>query len=84
MTYEYYARPVVRMNGIIICEPKLDFAVGVEEYNANAHLIAAAPELLAACERALVLCRKWRGGSEELDIGQLLIAAIAKATGHDS
>lgn len=51
---------------------------------ANARLIAAAPELLAATKRA----RSWLGtqkpDTETLDLYQQLTAAIAKATGTGS
>lgn len=50
-----------------------------EERGANARLIAAAPDLLAACQRALGTC--YNKNSED---GQMLSSAIAKALGHFS
>jgi hypothetical protein len=47
---------------------------GTEE--ANAHLMASAPELYAACEQALTLFEDDEG------IAQVLMRAIAKARGH--
>ena len=58
-----------------------------EEHKANARLIAAAPELLAACKKALEAIRWWEGehpccngstGEQEAAIR----AAIAKAEGR--
>ena len=48
---------------------------------ANARLMAAAPELLAACESALRDCRELKGGP----VGRTVVAleeAIAKARGE--
>lgn len=54
--------------------------VPTEEAFANARLIAAAPELLAACQRALtVLCEY--DFDPYTDAGDILRAAIAKAAG---
>jgi hypothetical protein len=51
-----------------------------DEDRANARLIAAAPDLLAACEAAMaVIVRPWPK-SEELEAHRILLAAIAKAT----
>lgn len=53
-------------------------AVGHEkEFQANARLIAAAPELLEAAEKAIEYCVDLIGTEE----GNALIAAIAKAKG---
>lgn len=51
-----------------------DTAQSIEEYEANAHLIAAAPELLEALENVLY----WDNGKPEWEVAR---AAIAKATG---
>ncbi len=50
----------------------------VFEREANAHLIAAAPELLAACEAALD-----RDDVADCELGDMLRAAIAKAKGSE-
>jgi len=50
------------------------------ESSANAHLIAAAPELLAACRLALELCNQHPDSSRETR--QVLQNAIEKATGR--
>jgi hypothetical protein len=51
---------------------------------ANARLIAAAPDLLAACREALTELEAWEDGSADVDdpawvVKQTLLAAIAKA-----
>lgn len=52
-----------------------------EEVRANAHLIAAAPELLAACKLALRFSRGDSLSPQELvDFVDMLPAAIAKAS----
>lgn len=72
-----YSATVRSVNGDHVC--KLDFGYGkaIREDTANARLIAAAPELLTACEAALNdrMYKDWP------PIADLLIAAIAKATG---
>jgi hypothetical protein len=52
-----------------------------ESYEANARLIAAAPELLEACKAALAFMYNGRShtASEIIAIGKTLEAAIAKA-----
>ena len=53
----------------------------VTEHEANAHLIAAAPDLLEACEEAL----QRLGGrfqAEDMQAGRTLRAALAKARGE--
>ena len=52
------------------------------EHKANAHLIAAAPELLAACEQVLIASEDG-GDMEDIDWKQLR-AVVAKATGKDA
>jgi hypothetical protein len=53
-----------------------------EEDHANARLIAAAPELLAACQRLLNTCGLSEDIIDEMDVEaiELARAAIAKAT----
>lgn len=72
------------------CLPISDDGQVGGESNCNARLIAAAPELLAACEQAAI----WMTGDvgdSELQIAeqgsivlQLIDSAIAKATGKES
>lgn len=52
------------------------------ENEANARLIAAAPELLEACESAANLLRKLGGHNHDPEYSELL-AAIAKAKGQE-
>lgn len=52
---------------------------GYEEAEANARLIAAAPELLEALQLIVKTCAFQRGESPTFDVA---IAAIAKATGE--
>lgn len=60
-----------------------------EEQRAKAHLVAAAPNLLQACEEVLNEMRAWSGEEEFNEIGLMkpmfdqLKAAIAKAKGKD-
>lgn len=54
-----------------------EYSVNEDMSEADAHLIAAAPDLLAACEAALP---HHQGGHS--DTGRLLRAAIAKARGE--
>lgn len=69
--------PAVLAGGGTICDVR-----NWGTHNTNEHLIAAAPELLAACEAALV--RENERDTEALSAlrGQLR-AAIAKATGKE-
>lgn len=55
--------------------------IGVNEAMANAHLIAAAPDLLLALKR-IKTYRKWLKMSGGMDIYEIAKAAIAKATGE--
>ena len=50
-----------------------------ERWRADARLIAAAPDLLAACEAALLWLEAWSEGDESAEI---LRSAIAKAKGE--
>lgn len=54
----------------------------IKEHEANASLIAAAPDLLDACEEAIALIEGWDSGATEADVRRvmgLLNTAIAKA-----
>lgn len=75
-------------NGVLVCDPRCDPATAdsMPEMDANARLIAAAPELLEALQWALEwrqLGSRWNLASDEerkqLDKAR---AAIAKATGE--
>ena len=74
-------------SGDIICEAPERFENSMRRWQANARLIAAAPELLAACSRAFNLIKESGFSSglieEEFD-GTLnqLDAAIAKVEGR--
>ncbi len=84
---------VCRLNATVSVEP--DGKVrddGPKSHGANAHLIAAAPELLDACREALEFLREdLEDGDpsvddaamrELMDVGGLLWTAIAKAEGR--
>jgi hypothetical protein len=50
----------------------------VEENHANARLIAAAPELLAACQGALEEFSEWEGPEEDVPAEQYAASARAR------
>jgi hypothetical protein len=55
-----------------------------EQSEANAHLIAAAPELLEACRRALIVLDMFVSsdrGEQEGSTRDIIVSAIAKAEG---
>ena len=58
-------------------------AFHVHERDANAHLIAAAPEMLEACKEALRLIRN-QTGNWQLGTEDMLERAIAKAEGRNT
>ena len=65
----------------IVCELPLSLG-GVAPIEADAHLIAAAPDLLAACVESLRLLRNGSDdGYSDERIDGILSAAIAKAKG---
>lgn len=89
---EKYYRPCVRMNGFVICylaDNSEGVVAGKEvvqaEDAANAQLIAAAPDLLVACEAALVpLKDAWAKQTEGPDLWPIFEAmrnAVALAKG---
>ena len=86
-TYSVVASNTPVDGGDIICEAPLIFEDSMRRWQANARLIAAAPELLAACSRAFNLIKESGFSSglieEEFD-GTLnqLDAAIAKVEGR--
>lgn len=55
---------------------------GIEEREANAHLIAAAPDLLAASEQAAALLKELAHDGAENPELEILRKAIAKAKGE--
>ncbi len=77
-TQDNYYGNVIRKNGVIIAKMIHGRGTTVLEHNANAHLIAAAPDLLEACKKArsqiIALC-------SEDDVPDDVNLAIAKAEG---
>ena len=80
--------PWVHSSGVITNEENeyiADLYTGLASYYPNAHLIAAAPELLAACEYVVQYHRENDSGEGELfglDFVTTCIAAINKAKGE--
>jgi hypothetical protein len=54
----------------------------VTEAHANARLIAAAPELVEACQAAWNCIAELHPTQARVEVGQMLIAVITKATGE--
>lgn len=65
----------------VFCASRDGGEASYAEHVANARLIAAAPDLLAACKRAEAAYGAGNWAGEE--IGEQLQAAIAKAEGHN-
>ena len=67
---------------VTVSRSDADHYMPVEEVQANARLIAAAPELLQVLERCN---NRWDDADEEDNpaLGQAIRAAIAKATGKE-
>jgi hypothetical protein len=66
-----------------ICDPRCAPAELFEEIDANARLIAASPDLLAACESALALLTDPNAEPRDADaLTAMLLTAIAKAKGE--
>ncbi len=63
------------------CRETWGYRLSVEEAQANARLIAAAPDLLEACKAALAVREK--NGMGEVGVSAQLRAVIAKAEGRD-
>lgn len=59
----------------------IDYSFRPEAHD-DAHLIAAAPDLLAACEAVVLHMRRPLNIEETIRVGALLRAAIAKARGQ--
>jgi hypothetical protein len=76
-----YVDSQVWADGLLIAEVN---GKGLEETASNARLIAAAPELLAACERALIAIEALppRLGEDRYEPLMQLTAAIQKARGE--
>ena len=53
-----------------------------EMFEANAHLISAAPELLDACEAAMQCIGELAPTQARVEVAQMLTCAIAKAKGE--
>lgn len=75
-TNEHYLGDFIRMNGICIAK-MVQGQTADEEREANARLIAAAPELLKACIAARAFIPKNQEG-----VRNFVNAAIAKAEGR--
>lgn len=75
-----YIRNIKDAQGEIIAQIP-DWEDGLEETTANARLMAAAPDLLAACVEALSLFDDYPECYESIGTLERLIAAIARATG---
>ena len=75
------------VNGVVVAEPsgpEGSWGSVKEEHEANAHLIAAAPELLEACKTALGSMQRYgikQGSREEKEVF-VIEQAIAKAEGR--
>ena len=70
-------RAIVDADGCTVCNPS---PMG----EANARLIAAAPELLAACIEAMALFDNYPEIWECIGTHEVMTAAIAKATGDQT
>jgi len=68
---------------ICVVEPRATAGGFTDEEKANARLIAAAPDLLAACRAAGDAIFDTRLGKDELALLTQLGAAIAKAEGRE-
>lgn len=80
---------VVAAGGEHVCDVPVGYVADGKRnssvFGGNAHLIAAAPELLTACKRATNLLDTYARNMGSLHAAELvkqLDAAIAKATGH--
>lgn len=73
------------LNYVTMIQPNPHIGADAATATANAHVIAAAPELLASLETIVKLIRwgTWGEGSGEMEEGELQLAeaAIAKALG---
>ena len=79
---KYYHGRWIRHNGLLIAQLSLEASMHPKEQEANARLIAAAPDLLTACNHALGFAGRYHhfGGANSL-MGTLR-AAICKAEGE--
>lgn len=78
-----YIRNIKDAQGEIIAQIP-DWEDGLEETTANARLMAAAPDLLAACVEALSLFDDYPECYESIGTLERLTAAIARATGDQT
>jgi len=72
-----YYKPCIRTNGVVIALLYRQTTVTPEEYEANNHLLAAAPELLVALKELCTLPNKHRPDK----VWEQAKTAIAKAEG---
>ena len=78
-----YIRNIKDAQGEIIAQIP-DWEDGLSETTANARLMAAAPELLAACIEAMALFDNYPEIWECIGTHEVMTAAIAKATGDQT
>ena len=78
---EKWDRACLIISGQAIIAPAPDSA-SREEREANARLIAAAPELLEACKEALVIAKHLKHDADSWLYVELAKKAIAKAEGR--
>lgn len=81
---KYYAKPCVRHNGMIVCYlPEQAIGMnGEDERRADAALICAAPELLAACEEIEATAQNLKLDATMRAAVDACYAAIKKARGE--
>jgi hypothetical protein len=68
-------------DGTLVCMMRAGDTAPAEDWESDARLIAAAPELLAACEELLIYLSDWDDDESETCVRAR--AAIAKAEGRE-
>lgn len=69
--------------GALLADVHQNKNIPLDARNANARLMAAAPELLEACKAVLAVHNLPRGMNERHGVMAMVEAAIAQATGND-
>jgi hypothetical protein len=72
--------PLIETDGLTVAEVLDDCHPDAEQQEANARLIAAAPELLAACQAAIDAAVEYGGWHGDYTLASLLNMVIRKAT----